>query len=133
MADKGSWKNAYEIVWKPLMIGKFGKYYKDVAAIWIWNKFIQRGKSRDASSKERLGYYKGGFYQLLLDVLNEIESNGSEVVLNSDITKIHRNLDDTLTIEFNGTKETFDKVIYTGHTPEFSLCKESDFMNMPVS
>ena len=38
-----SGKNAYETIWKPLLIGKFGEeYYQEVAAIWIWNKLIQR-------------------------------------------------------------------------------------------
>ena len=31
-------KTAYEVIWKPLLIGKFGDKHQDVSAVWFWNK-----------------------------------------------------------------------------------------------
>ena len=39
-------RQVYEVVWEPLLIGKFGEHAEDVGAAWLWNKFIQRGRSR---------------------------------------------------------------------------------------
>lgn len=114
-------KSAYETIWKPLLIGKFGEeYYKDIAAIWIWNKLIQRGQSRDSSAKERLGYYKGGFSAFINDLAEQIAANGGKFKLNKEVTQVRSAKDNTVDIKVNGEWLNYDNVIYTGHTPELS-------------
>ena len=126
---KVSGKNAYETIWKPLLIGKFGEeYYQDVAAIWIWNKLIQRGKSRDSKAKEFLGYYDGGFSAFIRDVLDKIEELGGKIKYNSEVKKIRSRDSKKVDLKINGKWESFDRVIYTGHTPELAdLYRASGF------
>ena len=50
----------YEVVWEPLLRGKFGDYAEDVAAVWFWNKLKLRGGSRGRAGREELAYYRGG-------------------------------------------------------------------------
>lgn len=125
--QKVAGKTAYETIWKPLLIGKFGEdYYRDVAAVWLWNKLIQRGKSREgAAAKERLAYYKGGFSAFLNDLYAHIEGVGGKLSLQTEVKQILPKTDGSgvdLAISREGVEstETFDRVLYTGHTPEFS-------------
>ncbi|MDO8755554.1 MAG: FAD-dependent oxidoreductase, partial [Anaerolineales bacterium] len=46
-------KQVYEQMWKPLLIGKFGPYYKDVNMAWMWARIKAR--------TTRLGTFEGGF------------------------------------------------------------------------
>jgi protoporphyrinogen oxidase len=124
--QKVAGKVGYETVWKPLLIGKFGEdHYKDVAAVWMWNKLIQRGQSRDKSAKEKLGYYAGGFSGFIQDLNKVIVASGGEIHLNTEVTAFSRRgsqVDvDLAAVRPGGVegRQSFDKVIYTGHTPEF--------------
>lgn len=114
-------KNAYTTVWKPLLIGKFGKkFYKKVAAVWLWNKLIQRGKSRDRKAKEKLAYYDGGFSEFLKDITDYIKKRGVVLKLKSELVSFNQS-NNRVNLTFKNNKNiSFDKVIYTGHTPEFA-------------
>jgi len=71
---------AWDILWQPLMIGKFGKYANTVPASWLWARIKKRTPS--------LGYFRGGF-QTLVDTLAEaIIKKGGIINLRSDITSI---------------------------------------------
>ena len=109
-------KKAYKIIWEPLLIGKFGKqFYKDVAAIWIWNKLIQRGKSRDANAKEKLAYYEGGFNSFINDLLEILIKQKVKILYNHKITKL-KPYEKTISLLTNKKWEKFDNIIFTGHT-----------------
>lgn len=60
--------SVWEVLWKPLLAGKFGKYYKDIDMTWFWARIHFRGHSE-------LGYLKDGFYQII-----EKLSNGLKIV-----------------------------------------------------
>ncbi len=63
-------KRNYDIVWGPLLRGKFGSRAGDVSMVWFWGKIFLRFASRGGgvSQKERLGYLMGSF-GLLNDAL----------------------------------------------------------------
>lgn len=55
-------KGAYDAVWGPLLRGKFGDAYDQLAMVWLWNKIHLRFASRKGvSQKEQLGYLLGSF------------------------------------------------------------------------
>jgi len=55
-------KGAYNAVWGPLLRGKFGDAYDQLAMVWLWNKIHLRFASRKGvSQKEQLGYLMGSF------------------------------------------------------------------------
>lgn len=54
-------QRVYDVVWGPLLRGKFGPYADDVGAVWIWSKLKLRGGSRNAKGGEQLVYLRGGF------------------------------------------------------------------------
>jgi protoporphyrinogen oxidase len=62
----------YEVVWGPLLRGKFGQRADDVGMAWFWSKIHLRFASRKGGplQKEQLGYLLGSF-GLLVDILSE--------------------------------------------------------------
>jgi protoporphyrinogen oxidase len=62
----------YDVVWGPLLRGKFGQRADDVSMAWFWSKIHLRFASRKggAGQKEQLGYLMGSF-GLLVDTLAE--------------------------------------------------------------
>ena len=79
-------ERAYQVVWAPLLQGKFGDLAEEVAAVWFWNKLKLRGSSRDGSGKEQLAYYQGGFSALADALVAAIRSQGGDIQLNRPAT-----------------------------------------------
>lgn len=63
-------RRVYDLVWRPLLAGKFGKYADQVGATWMWTKLALRGGSRSRGGRETLNYIRGGC-DVLLDALRE--------------------------------------------------------------
>jgi len=90
----------YEKMWQPLVIGKFGPYYKEVNMAWMWARL----KARTTN----LGTFKGGF-QAFADLFAEIlKEQGVEIRLGARVETIKR-MQDGLTVG----SEIFDKVLVT--------------------
>lgn len=72
-------KNAYRIVWQPLIENKFSVVADVVNAVWMWKKLVLRGSTRDAKGGEQLAYFKGGFGRLAQAMADEITRLGGEI------------------------------------------------------
>src|SRR5215510_9582818 len=98
-------KQVYEQMWKPLLIGKFGPYYKDVNMAWMWARIKAR--------TTRLGTFEGGF-QRFADVFAEkLRGMGVEIRLGVPVKFIKQNQAGGLSIDAGGVVESFDKVLVT--------------------
>jgi protoporphyrinogen oxidase len=68
---KNAGQRNYDVVWGPLLRGKFGQRADDVSMAWFWSKIHLRFASRKGGrQKEQLGYMMGSF-GLLVDTLAE--------------------------------------------------------------
>ena len=66
-------RRAYQVLWQPLLEGKFGDDYRQVNMAWFWARIHKRSKA--------LGYYVGGF-QALADALTQaVRCAGGDVRL----------------------------------------------------
>jgi protoporphyrinogen oxidase len=72
-------REGFDVVWKPLLEGKFGPYASQVSAVWFWNKLTLRGGSRSKGGGESLAYYRGGFATLADQLAGAIRLAGGEV------------------------------------------------------
>ncbi|HUT29814.1 MAG TPA: NAD(P)/FAD-dependent oxidoreductase [Sedimentisphaerales bacterium] len=81
-------RKVYEVVWAPLLRGKFGPFAQTVSAVWFWNKLLLRGGSRDRAGNEVLIYYRGGFAALLEKIAHEITSLGGTIKLQEPAEKL---------------------------------------------
>ncbi len=75
----------YEVVWEPLLRGKFGEYAGEVGAVWFWNKLALRGSSRGRRGAEQLAYYRGGFAALANQLAGAIRALGGTVQTNTPV------------------------------------------------
>lgn len=73
-------KAAYEMQFKPVLVGKFGDYYDKISMSWLWSRVHERSLD--------LGYLSGGFQQLYDRLGEEIEKAGGTIRLGTAVTKI---------------------------------------------
>lgn len=106
---------AYRKVWEPLLISKFDRDADSVSAVWIWNKFKLRGASRSKNiNREKLGYMRGGFAQLITGLAEAIEAAGGTIRTNCRISGIRRLPNGRLALVGCPDAEGFDRVLFTG-------------------
>ena len=99
---KWAGKQVYEQMWKPLLIGKFGPFYKDVNMAWMWARINAR--------TTRLGTFEGGFQQFADSFAEKLREMGVEIRLGVPIKFIKQN---QASGSLNVDVESFDKVLVT--------------------
>jgi len=74
-------QRGYEVLWEPLLDGKFGPHASDVNMAWMWARFKAR--------TTRLGTFEGGF-QAFVDTLTEnLKERGVRIHLQQPVESIH--------------------------------------------
>lgn len=73
-------EKAYNRIWRPMLIGKFGANYDRVNMAWLWARLYKR--------TSELGSYAGGFQQALEDIRDILVNRGVKFVFSTRITKI---------------------------------------------
>jgi protoporphyrinogen oxidase len=96
----------YELLWRPLLVGKFGEDNLNVVNMaWLWARLHAR--------TTRLGTFTGGF-QAFMDKLAEVvRGQGTEIRLNCPVTGLFALPSGQVSVETGGVRETFDAVIST--------------------
>lgn len=102
-------KHAYEILWKPQMQNKFGKFSEDISLAWFWARISKRTTS--------LAYPEGGFLRFSEALAQKYIDLGGKIVYNTTIDKLTENQDGIHVGKFG----LFDKVIVT--LPSFAFAK----------
>lgn len=106
-------RNAFDVMWLPLMTAKFGNRYKEIPLSWFWGRIHPRANSR-SFSKEELGYIKGSCKTLTDRLQEEIKKMGA-VIIKKEVKSVSKSLD-----VYAGKKYSFDKVLVTTPTPAFT-------------
>jgi len=102
--SKWAGRTVYEKMWEPLLIGKFGPYYKDVNMAWMWARLKARST--------RLGTSEGGFQNFANMFADRLRDQGVKIRLSVQVKSIKQVTDDKLLIEAD-KKESYDKVLVT--------------------
>lgn len=108
-------REAYEVVWKPLLIGKFGDYYKEVNMAWLWARLHKRSF--------RLGYFVGGFQGFVTALTDRVVAQRVNIHLNARISKIEQTGDGRFCVHVDppvdgsttgsAVSDTYDRVLAT--------------------
>ncbi len=77
---KWAGSTAYEKMWEPMMIGKFGPHYKQVNMAWFWARIHAR--------TTKLGTYQGGFQAFADDFAGRLRALGVQIHLQSRVSDI---------------------------------------------
>ncbi len=103
---------AYRVLIEPLLVGKFGDYYKEVNMAWMWARLHKRSF--------KLGYFKGGFQAFIDALTQKVETQGAKICLNSKITQITPQPNGGFQIELASNQpltpkqpESYDRVLAT--------------------
>lgn len=97
-------EEAYNKLWRPLLIGKFADRYQEVNMAWMWARIYTRSL--------RLGIYEGGFQAFLEDFAQGVRSKGAVIHLGTPVEAIGIQ-DGKPTLAIQGQTEIFDRVIST--------------------
>ncbi|MFC1960762.1 NAD(P)/FAD-dependent oxidoreductase [Chloroflexota bacterium] len=96
---------AYDLMWRPLLIGKFGQQYDQVNMAWMWARLYKR--------TARLGTYQGGFQAMLEDLAAAVRAAGVTIQLNTRIEAITPLEAGGLTLQVAGEAIPYDRVLST--------------------
>jgi protoporphyrinogen oxidase len=95
----------YEMTWEPMLIGKFGPYYREANMAWMWARLHVRSP--------KLGYFEGGF-QAFVDRLNSaVAERGGAIHLESPVQEIAAVSPSAFAVTAAGGSSQFDRVLVT--------------------
>jgi protoporphyrinogen oxidase len=97
----------YEMMWEPLVIGKFGvNYYKQVNMAWMWARLHAR--------TTRLGTFEGGFQAFADQFAGKLREAGVEIRLSTPVSNIQKVVgSDEFQLTTSTGIEMADKVLVT--------------------
>ena len=75
-------RRAYQMVFEPLFLGKFGTLYDKIALPWFWARIHDR--------TTQLGYMRGGFQEIYEGLAARIRQLGGKVLLGNTVEKVER-------------------------------------------
>jgi protoporphyrinogen oxidase len=96
---------AYELMWEPLLVGKFGPHYRQVNMAWMWARL----KSRTT----RLGTFQGGFQAFSDALADRLRELGVEIKLDTAVQGIQPVPGGRLSLALKSGPQEFDQVLVT--------------------
>jgi protoporphyrinogen oxidase len=128
---KTSGKQVTEVIWEPLLKGKFDKYFDKVAMAWLWARIHIRAQSRE-SGGEKLGYFDGGFQVFTDALVQHLTRLGVEIKTGSVIESIVDSDKDKVLVTFaDKSSERYDVCVAT--TPSYVFAKLIEKSNIDKS
>ena len=96
----------YEMMWEPLMIGKFGeRYAKQVNMAWMWARLKAR--------TTRLGTYQGGFQAFADDLAGQLRGMGVQIQLETSVERIETGEVGSLRLSTIAGPEQYERCLVT--------------------
>jgi protoporphyrinogen oxidase len=87
--QKRAGRRAYEVVWEPMLRGKFGEHFDEISMTWLWGKIYLRVASRGKPwEKEKLGYPMGSFGEVFDTLGERIPQMGGEVHTSAGVRQV---------------------------------------------
>ena len=129
---KNKWEDIYNIIWKPLLQNKFGKYEPSISMVWLWGKINLR-QSEQGLTKETLGYID--FEEMNKKMKENLEKNGVEFKLETVVKEIQKSKDGfsikdsqpydivISTISYDATSKLFNKLLNSDEKEKLSNTK----------
>lgn len=104
-----------DVIWEPLLRGKFDRFFDKVTMSWLWGRVVQRVDSRDAKlGGEALGYFRGGFKVVIDRLVDPIASGGGTFRMKTPVRRIaHDPAKDQVIVTTDDGEERFDRVLAT--------------------
>lgn len=106
-------RSAWELVWGPLLNGKFGPRADDIAMVWLWSKLrLRRSLRAEGFNSEQLGYPRHSWERLFSALSVAVEKGGGRVLIDRPVKQISRGQRGFTVIA--GQRDSFRQ----GHNPQ---------------
>jgi protoporphyrinogen oxidase len=105
-------RRVYDVMWEPVLRGKFGARADEIAMSWLWSRVHERSL--------RLGYLRGGFQQLYDALGARIQSLGGEVFTGASAERIVAGECQVEVRTSDGQVHRFDRLLVTLPTRLFA-------------
>lgn len=104
-----------DVIWEPLLRGKFDRYYDKVAMSWLWGRVKQRVDTRDPSGGgESLGYFENGFRALTDTLEARARARGATIHTRTLVSSLaHDPATGEVVVSLGDRHERFDRVLAT--------------------
>lgn len=97
--------HGYEVLWEPLLVGKFGPYYKEVNMAWFW--------ARVKARTPRLGTFEGGFQAFMDEFAATLDSMGVTFRYRTPVERISPSPGGGVTLAMSSGPLTVDHCLVT--------------------
>ncbi len=98
-------RRAYATVWEPLLVSKFGPYYRQVNMAWFW--------ARVKARTPRLGTFEGGFQAFLDALADRLRAEGVTIRLRTPVQRIEPRPEGGLRLSLPEGQADFDRCLVT--------------------
>jgi protoporphyrinogen oxidase len=98
-------RHVYDVMWEPVLRGKFGARADEIAMSWLWSRVHERSL--------RLGYIRGGFQQMYDAFGARLNALGSTVLTGTAATSISRSENGIEVQTDSGASHQFDQLLVT--------------------
>lgn len=96
----------YEMMWEPLVVGKFGaQYAKQVNMAWMWARLKAR--------TNRLGTFQGGFQAFADQFADKLKTMGVSLHLSTPVTRLSPSAEGGIDVTTAQGKYHFDQALVT--------------------
>jgi len=111
-------ERAYAVIWEPLLRIKFGPYYDQISASWVWHRIHRVARSRSSVlARERLGFLKRGTDVLLNKLTEALRQRGVALHTSATVEAITAGENGVTGLTVAGQQRPFDTVISTAPLP----------------
>lgn len=113
-------RQAYDVVWKTLLVSKFDDHADDASAAWMWARINRVANSRRGPlMREAMGYLEGGTDALVATLAEEIEKRGGTIRTGVAVERIDTEGGRVRGVQVAGKLEPADLVVSTVSAPLF--------------
>lgn len=111
---KWAGKQVCDVIWEPLLKGKFDTYYDKVSMAWLWARIHIRANSKEkGDSGEKLGYFNGGFEVFTEALVQKLKEHNVTIRTGVMIEKLDNDSEQHPRVVIDGKPEVFDQIIST--------------------
>lgn len=114
-------RQAYQVMWRALLLGKFGQAYDQVSMTWFWGKVYLRGGSRKGLGAEQLAYPRGSFQTITDALARAITERGGRIEAGTPVEQVLLEAGRARALRLSSGRQSgpYDAVIATVPSPVF--------------
>lgn len=95
---------AYEMLWKPQLVNKFGKYYQEISLAWFWARVYKRTSN--------LKYPEKGYLSFAEELTKVLVKKGAHIEFNKEVSGIATDKK-KVKVTVGKKHEVFDSILVT--------------------